>query len=72
MSRKGEGREAPNLSWLDDDDKTVEFRRERPQTWLEELGELNDEGRLDAVSRTLHFPRHEEETSDSDDDAAWL
>jgi hypothetical protein len=56
---------------LDDDDggKTVPFRREKPQTWLEELGELNEEGRLATVSRTLQFPRTHE---DEQDDVAWL
>ena len=58
------------LAWLDDDEKTVEFKRERPQTWLEELGELNEEGKLESVSRTLRFPRSKEEYES--DDAAWL
>ena len=59
------------LAWLDDDEKTVEFKRERPHTWLEELGELNEEGKLEAVSRTLRFPRPREEEYESDD-VAWL
>ncbi|WP_304214517.1 hypothetical protein [Parafannyhessea umbonata] len=56
---------------MDDDEKTVEFKRERPHTWLEELGELNEEGKLESVSRTLRFPRPREEEYESDD-VAWL
>ena len=59
------------LAWLDDDEKTVEVRREGPHTWLEELGELNEEGKLESVSRTLRFPSPKEEEHESDD-AAWL
>ena len=59
------------VAWLDDDEKTVEFRRERPHTWLEELGELNEEGKLESVSRTLRLQRPREEEYESDD-VAWL
>lgn len=71
MESTGSSKGGHILAWLDDDDgsKTVPFRRERPQTWLEELGELNEEGRLATVSRTLQFPRTHE---DEQDDVAWL
>ncbi|MBP3884905.1 MAG: hypothetical protein J6D54_08230 [Olsenella sp.] len=60
-ARKAAGR---RLAWIDDDKEPVSVTRERPQTWLEELGERNEHGvepdDLNLVPR--HTPEAEEES----------
>lgn len=69
MAETDSAQKAPVLAWLDDD-KAFLATRPRPQTWLEELGELNEQGKLDAVSQA--FQSRRKQADEEDDGMAWL